>query len=400
MQQRRTAGASGARWGFLWAWSFALAMLVACGQGRKQDVVDGPIVIESATDLAQLRGVRRIVGGIELAGEAIDGEVELADLEQVDRLAVERTRISKLSLPALRSAGRIRVVDNVTLEELALPSLEEVTGELQVTAQPKLRSLSWPRLRWVSRLDVCGGLASLALPALRRVTVLLCDSPDALLTELSLPRLEYAETLFLQDLAIATRLSLPALTEIGGTAAIGGVHLEQIELPRLRVVQKLSGFSPRAVLAWDLPALQSASELLLRAEGPIVVRLDSLLQVGELMLAAGQGAKEASVLEAPRLARAGRLALWGEFEQARFPRLREVGSFVATVRQRVAFPELASAGSLQLRWTGATDVEAEKLIVAGEVELVTAYAPCDPAELFPHLREADRVVHLQADLCL
>ena len=379
-------------------WTWWTLGLFACDGGPRSEVIEGPVVIHEVAELARLDGVQRVTGKLTLEGSELKGKLELPELEQVGLLSVTDTQLSGLALGSLKQADDIRIEDNASLSELALPALEEVTASLVVGSQPKLKSLSLPKLLWARTVDVCGALASLSADELRRASVLYCESRDSALEELVLPKLEHVDSLFLHELA-GTRLSLPALTTVTGKAFIGGEHLEVVDLPKLRFLSELASFPPIAVEAWDFPALEVAGKIDFHTYGTLRVRFDRLRQVSDLWLSAGEDVAEASHVSAPRLERAGRISLWEPFQTVSFPRLQDVGSLRAPLTGRLEVDQLEEAGQLTLLLSDSVDIYAGALRAAGSIQLYGGDLPCDAAPLFPALKDVDRVLETHSEGC-
>lgn len=162
------------------------ARLQAMGFDAKRaepKVLTGKIVVESAADLEQLRGVTTIKGDLAIqetaklsagACEVLRGLVEVegrltlegnAALTAVDFLSsLERVgstvylgfndAVESVALPKLAHVGGALIVEaNARLEKLSLPALTTVARYLDVHENPRLVEIEAPRLQDAQRLS-------------------------------------------------------------------------------------------------------------------------------------------------------------------------------------------------------------------------------------------------------
>lgn len=136
----------------------------------------------SAPDLAHVGGDLRLEAVAEL------GLVNLDRVTAVDgRLVVDGTDLLSLTLPALEHAGEVAIGGIAPrpsrLTGVALPGLEEVSGDLSVVGQPALVAIGLGNLQGVGgRLLVTdnGSLRTFEAPALASVGEggCVCDNPQ------------------------------------------------------------------------------------------------------------------------------------------------------------------------------------------------------------------------------
>lgn len=210
----------------------------------------GDLVLHDRADLAPAR-----------AWVAVDGD-----------LVVEGTDLEELELPALAHVGGdLRLWENDVLEWVDLPALEVVDGDLSLYDDPVLDTVAG-----LGAVHTVGG--TLALQRL--------DALEAV----QLPSLVHAGSLYLYaDPALASVAGLEALTTVVGPVRLWELTaLERLALPSLAFVQgRLDLFRADALTALALPALVEVGSLEVHAcdalpsldglEGLAVVSNDVLL---------------------------------------------------------------------------------------------------------------------------
>lgn len=190
------------------------ARVVDTPQGK---VIQGSVLVETAADLALLKGAVAVDGNLEIAESALAGKDLLAALHGLQvvggNLALEGNR----ALEALTALGALRQVEgslylgfNEGLTEARLPALESIGRALILEGNPSLVSLELPRLTSITgylHLHENDELVSVKMPALAELTgeLSIVDNPKLLAVE------------------------LPALAAPGG-----GVEIEQNGATRLR----------------------------------------------------------------------------------------------------------------------------------------------------------------------
>merc|ERR1711977_684937 len=176
------------------------------------------------TDLTPLSGLKHIKnGGLEVTNTM--NLVSLAPLENLE--VVDQT----LEIGAFSSGG-----SNEALTDIALPSLTEVGGTLEIYYNDALTGISLPSLTEVGRT--------------------LGIYENAALTDISLPSLTEVAKLILKENAALTDLSLPSLNEVGGDLEITrNDALTNISLPALTEVVKLVLEENAALTDLSLPSL-------------------------------------------------------------------------------------------------------------------------------------------------
>ena len=172
------------------------------GEGHEPVVHRGDVVIHTADDLRRFQDVTEIDGNLEVF---LDGE--------------------KLALPSLE-----KVTGSVNLgndREIDLPQLATVGGGLSFAGNPSLKSIALPRLETVgervevsSRSYPLSGLETLSLPALRKVGAF--STAASGLRKLSLPKLESAVEIAIRDSPRLEAIELPSLKTLRYRIDVGG----------------------------------------------------------------------------------------------------------------------------------------------------------------------------------
>lgn len=163
-----------------------------------------------SVDLSALRST----GGLLIASDADLHEIDLPELESVDRLDLGPTTATRIVLPKLASAYSVILVsENPLLTSLELPALSRVG-----------RGWAGPRDSdgWGVFLEDNPQLTNVELPALQVVGENLSVQRDPMLSSLTLTSLqEVLGSLLLRDSALVD-FSAPVLAKVGGYGNMGG----------------------------------------------------------------------------------------------------------------------------------------------------------------------------------
>lgn len=214
------------------------------------------IVINTSLDATSLVGLDNIVsaGGLTIGTAAVASNpqngmaIVLSSLESLGQLQINSSQVTSLLLPKLKTVGNVYIdanmlsttdfsslevcdghfivkatTANTYLTTLALPSLKQVRGNMQIEKYTKVMTLSLPKLTTVE--------GSIALTTLSAVTVL------------SLPELsQCGNSLTVTSLDKATKLSFPKLTTVPAlslsSSSWTALPIEKIEFPLLENVDK------------------------------------------------------------------------------------------------------------------------------------------------------------------
>jgi hypothetical protein len=175
-----------------------------------------------------------------LTGECM-GEVRLDDAEDVAMIAACET-----------FDGSIEVRYSTTLKSIELPSLAVLNGTFFVSDALQFEELSLPKLR-----EVLGQLGI----------------EGSGLTELVLPALENHASLSIQVSPRLRRIRVPLLQSVSYAVIAGNPALETLELPSLTSVEFLM-IGDTAMQTVGIPTLKTASDNLLISNHPRAKRLD------------------------------------------------------------------------------------------------------------------------------
>lgn len=129
---------------------------VVAASGCPVQVMEGTIEVTTPAGLADLEGVTRIVGDLDVTGESIVSLAPLACLVEVTgRFAVSRTGVADLSgLEFLSRARDVTLADNQSLVSLDASGLQDVDSVLTLFGNPALAIATLPRLRSAGALSI------------------------------------------------------------------------------------------------------------------------------------------------------------------------------------------------------------------------------------------------------
>jgi len=210
--------------------------------------------LEKATHLTQLTSLT--------AGYLVDTR-GLDNIVRVNGDVWISNAITHASLPRVQYIGGELEAFNIAsehLQSISLPALTDVE-EVEIADRPQLQNVSLPRLRNV-RGDVTikddPALTALALPALATVTGELWLQELDNATGISLPALRDAEVLYVTDAARARTLELDALTTVRGTLQVSNLpELTGLALPALQHIDgDLTLYFLGSITTLQMPALQ------------------------------------------------------------------------------------------------------------------------------------------------
>ncbi|MCP3059359.1 hypothetical protein LXT21_11295 [Myxococcus sp. K38C18041901] len=261
---------------------------------------DGTFVIRGPVDVAVLKGISRIRGGLEVrTGNTQVSEIRLATLEVVDGalFVQDNTSLTRLEFPGLRFIGQgLSLLNNVALESVtvggATGQFSWVGASLEVAHNPRLQTLDGlqsvvPRsgvvlednaqlshtsegqgLRAIQtltgslRIKDNPALALLPLPNLTSVAQSVLIENNARLTTLEGTRLEFIgkNLEVTNNPALRTLTGLASLHTIGVTLEVrlNAALVDSNGLGALAQVESIF-FSRNDALAWwgNMPRLQS-----------------------------------------------------------------------------------------------------------------------------------------------
>ncbi|KAF2141097.1 uncharacterized protein K452DRAFT_288476 [Aplosporella prunicola CBS 121167] len=178
----------------------------------------------------------------------------ITEASTVDIRNTHLETLEGLGLDRLRSIGEGRISDNMYLETLHLPQLQQITSSLTVAANGQHLNLSMPNLtttlnmslRNISELSVPSlqsvngslgiygtGIDTFSAPNLTQVQSFLGLVGNSRLSNLSLPKLGSVQQIGISDNMNLTNIALNALSSIGGDATIWG-NFSNISFPSLK----------------------------------------------------------------------------------------------------------------------------------------------------------------------
>jgi hypothetical protein len=238
--------------------------------------IQGPLIIRAATDAEVLDGAICVDGDLILDGveastlafgslQRIAGDLVVGGSPGLESLSMPNLRtvdgevltinddfagnpsLRELDLPLLETAAGLRVVANPALANLTLTELAVVDGPLAIVETLQLEELVLPRLAEVhGDLNIpLNGAVRLSLPELETVSGnVIVSAIDTIedsdtLEEIDAPTLRVIEgDLFLGGNTLLTSLSLPALEIVGGRLTLNGNHsLPLVDLPSLQEIE-------------------------------------------------------------------------------------------------------------------------------------------------------------------
>ncbi len=212
-------------------------------------------------------------------------EFNVPNLEKVGKCFLMDNNIKKIYLPKLQRVGWGFLHDNFSLEELDLPSLEEVSDDFLYFNQT-IHKLNLPKLQKVGNcfLYYNTALEELLLPELLEAQDDFLYTNNAL-KEIRLPKLQRVGRYFLYRGTSLKKLSLPSLREVWGNFLDGDTSLEELDLPLLEEVGPKFLFNNNRLKKLDLPLLKKARDSFL-AYNKIIqeVNLPSLVTIGNYFL--------------------------------------------------------------------------------------------------------------------
>lgn len=203
----------------------------------------------AGTSLAGLEHVVRAGGlviGTSVAAVALEEglAVSMPALESLGQLQINCSDVTALLFPKLRSVGLV-YVDAGTLAAAQFPALTSCDGYmvLRNTANNTLlASLELPsleRIRGILTIEKYTSLTTLALPKLAQIDGNVTFTTLSAVEELALPELTRCGAFTATNLNSAARFSLPHLTSVPGNFSISGLtsgsgtSAQAIELPLL-----------------------------------------------------------------------------------------------------------------------------------------------------------------------
>ena len=201
--------------------------------------------LSGAIALPQLH---RVGGAVRIAQAEVTA-LSAPVLTQVSGLVIDGTRIEHLALPALTDAGPfLGLQNNPALIDLALPALHQVI-ELVVLHDDALTALAGlDNLARATNVTIAdnAAMAEAALPALEGLTNLTISGP--VLTAIEFPRISFAGTVVIHDVPALEQVTLPSLLQANHIDAMAAPKLARLDLP---VLNTLFGqrFSPTLSIA-------------------------------------------------------------------------------------------------------------------------------------------------------
>lgn len=260
-------------------------------QGPKQvptpnaeGIVYGDVHIDSPEDLAQLAGVKEIVGNLAVAGDIKD----LAGLKSLERvhgdlvignggIVFESTALT--SLDGLRNLRRVDgdlLIQNIgELEAIDLPGLQRVEGILSVRGRnPNVSRVSLGKLKSAGGVTILGGssLRSIDMPELERVDGQLCIGGGSLP-----PLYDHLDNLIypLDEPDPIVQIELPALQSVGQLSVHSFSHLRSLSMPELQSAEYLDLTQNERLTNLSLPRFTNVG-LLHIADNASLESLDGL----------------------------------------------------------------------------------------------------------------------------
>lgn len=181
--------------------------------------ITGNLTIKGATDLSSLAGLEnlRSIGGTLRIGDSCPGEGSGYDCAAIN--AVE-----EVSLPGLKTAGKIFMHYNPELVLVSFPSLESVES-IYFGPSPKLAEVHFGALTETEELTM------LALPALTEVTAPALSRLDSVHVEdTGISRIDFLSGAELKDVILVGNPGLVSVAPLAGTTQLNSLAIRGSEV--------------------------------------------------------------------------------------------------------------------------------------------------------------------------
>jgi hypothetical protein len=222
----------------------------------------------------EARALASIGGDLELADLVDDGAATLLPglVGVTGAVTIGGAALTALELPALETAGDLRLGTSPLLTSIRLGALTTSAQTLTITAAPALTTLELPALAEVGTAARPGphdmsvivshtALTELALPALRTVAGGVSVASSPALTAIRLPALTRTQSLSVTATPALTVVSAPRLTSTGYLNLVSG-PLAELALDDLReIVSHLDLRGSRLEDLRGLPSVQRIGHL-------------------------------------------------------------------------------------------------------------------------------------------
>ena len=230
---------------------------------------------DSITSLAPLENLKEVVYSLTLhATCAVTGLDGLENLTHVggtlqigsgSATATGLKRLETLTLPALKTAGGLSLLNAVTLI-VELPELVGVNRQLNVNSP--LWRLHAPCLKYAGGVTLSGASATIAqisMPALEEAgSITISALPE--LTKIDFPALKKADALSCSSMAKLSFIYAPLLEEVTGRVYLTSLTgLPEFELPELKQAGEVYISSCAALRVLNIPKLTSANNIYIGA---------------------------------------------------------------------------------------------------------------------------------------